>query len=111
MQTRVVPEPQSPAVVSINTLIFLEAVKDTLEGRGLETLLCMSSEYSLCLEIGEYKWIILGSISTVLVHFVMSWLREGSQDGFSGLYEWAAQFPYDHNQHEEIRPLSGLNLI
>lgn len=111
MQTRVVPEPQSPAMVSINIPIFLEAVKDTLEGRGLETLLCKSSEYSLSLEVGEHEWIILGSISSVLVHFVMSWLGEGSQDGFSGLYEWAAQFPYDHNQHEEIRSLSGLNLI
>lgn len=111
MQTRAVPEQQSPAMVSINILIFLETVKDTLGGCRLETLLCMSSEYSLCLEIGEHKLIILGSIRTVLVHFVMSWLGAGSQDGFSGLYEWAAQFPYDHNQHKEIRSLSGLNLI
>lgn len=111
MQTRAVLEQQSPAMVSINILIFLEAVKDTLGGYGLETLPCLSSEYSLCFKIGEQKWIILGSIHTVLVHFVMSWLGERSQDGFSGLYEWAAQFPYDHNQHKEIRSLSGLNLI
>lgn len=55
MQTWVVPEQQSPAIVSINFLIFLEAVKDTLGGRGLEMLLCMSSDYSLCMEIGEHK--------------------------------------------------------
>lgn len=55
MQTWAVPEQQSPAMVSINILIFLEAVKDTLGGYGLEMLLCVSSEYSLCLEIEQHK--------------------------------------------------------
>lgn len=38
MQTRAVPEQQSPATVSINILIFVEAVKDTLGGCRLEML-------------------------------------------------------------------------
>lgn len=55
MQTWVVPEQQSPGMVSINPLIFLEAVKDTLGGCRLEMLLCTSSEHSLCLETGEHE--------------------------------------------------------
>lgn len=55
MQTRAVPEQQSPAMVSVNILIFLEAVKDALGGCVLEMLLCMSSEYSPCLKIGQHK--------------------------------------------------------